>query len=237
MFREVQQSKFSLDIISQIREAILTGALNPGDRLPSEKELVAEFGVSRQTLREAIRALEVMGFLEVRKGVGGGPVVLEVEMKTARESIENFLYFQNVSIRHLSEVRKVFEPYLAQLAAERLTSEELENLAGCHRASTGAKTPGASTYRQEIAFHRLIAQASGNPVFVLIQDFVNTVLDDSKRHLRPGQDFSAEVLAAHDRILDALRARDPERAASEMHRHVCDVERSLEDLRREREQA
>jgi GntR family transcriptional repressor for pyruvate dehydrogenase complex len=236
LFREVQQNKISLDIISQIREAILNGTLNPGDRLPPEKELVSNFGVSKHTLREALRALEVMGFLEVRKGAAGGAVVLEVDMKTTRESISNFLYFQNVSIRDLSEVRKVFEPHLARLAAERLSPEDLDDLTATHQSCLDAMARGETTYAQEIAFHRTLARVSGNPVFVLIQDFVNSVLADSKRHLRPGLGFLEEVFTAHDRILEAIRARDPERVATEMHRHVCEVECSLEELERQREE-
>ncbi len=236
MFREVQQNKISLDIISQIREAILSGTLNPGDRLPPEKELVSNFGVSKHTLREALRALEVMGFIEVRKGAAGGAVVLEVDMKTTRESIANFLYFQNVSISDLSEVRKVFEPHLARLAAERLSPEDLDDLAATHQACLEAMARGETTYAHEIAFHRILAQASGNPVFMLIQDFVNSVLADSKRHIRPGPDFLEEVFTAHDRILEAIRARDPERVATEMHRHVCEVELSLEELQRQRDE-
>jgi GntR family transcriptional repressor for pyruvate dehydrogenase complex len=236
LFREVQQNKISLDIISQIREAILNGTLNPGDRLPPEKELVSNFGVSKHTLREAIRALEVTGFLEIRKGANGGAVVLEVDMKTTRESIANFLYFQNVSVRDLSEVRKVFEPHLARLAAERMSREDLDELAAIHQACLKSMSRGETTYAHEIAFHRALAKASGNPVFMLIQDFVNSVLADSKRHLRPGLGFLEEVFAAHDRILEAIQARDPERVAAEMHRHVCEVEHSLEEIQRQRDE-
>jgi len=224
-----------LDIISQIREAILNGTLKPGDRLPPEKELVSNFGVSKHTLREAMRALEVMGFLEVRKGAAGGAVVLEVDLKTARESIANFLYFQNVSVQDLSEVRKVFEPHLTRLAADRLTPEDLDDLAATQQACLEAMARGETTYKDEIAFHRIVARASGNPVFMLIQDFVNSVLADSKRHLRPGADFLEEVFAAHDHILEALRAGDPDLAATLMHQHVCEVESSLEELQRQRE--
>jgi GntR family transcriptional repressor for pyruvate dehydrogenase complex len=237
VFREVQQNKVSLDIISQIRGAILNGILNPGDRLPPERELVSNFGVSKHTLREAMRALEVMGFLEVRKGAGGGAVVLEVDLKTARESIANFLYFQNVSVRDLSEVRKVFEPHLAWLAAERLTSRDMDDLAATQQACLEAMARGDSTYKHEIAFHRIVARASGNPVFILIQDFVNSLLADSKRHLKPGVDFLEEVIAAHDSILEAFRARDPELAATRMHHHVSQVEGSLEELQRQWEEA
>jgi DNA-binding FadR family transcriptional regulator len=71
---------------------------------------------------------------------------------------------------------------------------------------------------------------------MLIQDFVNSVLSDTKRHLRPGQSFLEEVFTAHDRILEAIKARDPELVATEMHRHVCEVERSLEDLQGQTEE-
>lgn len=237
MFREVQQNKVALEIVSQIREAILSGTLNPGDRLPPERALVSNFGVSKHSLREAMRALEAMGFIEVRKGSTGGAVVLEVDMKTTRESIANFLYFQNVSVRDLSEVRKVIEPHLARLASERLTSEELDDLEATHKSCLEAMTRGAVTYHNEIAFHGAIARASGNPVFMLIQDFVNSLLADSKRHIRPGPGFLEEVISAHDRILAAIRARDSELAATEMYGHVCQVENSLEGLQRELDEA
>ncbi len=236
MFREVRQNKVALDIIAQIRQAILSGTLNPGDRLPAEKELVTKFGVSKHSLREAIRALEVMGFLEVRKGVGGGAVVLEVDMKTTRESIANFLYFQDVSIKSLSEVRRVVEPYLAKMAAEHLPLEEVEALAAVHQSCVEAVARGETTSRQEIDFHRILAKASGNPVFVLIQDFVNNLLSESKGYLHIKRSFLDEVLAAHERILQAIRARDPELASTEMLRHVCDVETSLEALRKEKDE-
>jgi GntR family transcriptional repressor for pyruvate dehydrogenase complex len=236
LFREVRHNKVALDIIAQIREAILSGTLSPGDRLPAEKELVSKFGVSKHTLREAIRALEVMGFLEVRMGAGGGAVVLEADMKTTRDSIANFLYFQNVSIRDLSEVRKVFEPYMAQMAAEHLSTQELDDLAAVHQSCVQAVALGTITGRQEIDFHRKLAQASGNPVLILIQDFVNSLLSDSKSRLGPKQRFLDQVLAAHERILDALQARDPERAAQEMFSHVCEVESSLEKLRVEKDE-
>jgi GntR family transcriptional regulator, transcriptional repressor for pyruvate dehydrogenase complex len=163
--------------------------------------------------------------------------VLEVDVKTARESIANFLYFQNVSVQDLSDVRKVFEPHLARLAAERLTPDDLNCLATTQQECLEAMARGETTYKAEIAFHRMLARASGNPVFMLIQDFVNSLLADIKGDLRPGADFLAEVFAAHERILSALQARDPELTATQMHAHVCEVESSLEALRRQREEA
>lgn len=236
MFREVRQNKVALDIIRQVRQTILEGKLRPGDRLPPEKELVTNFGVSKHSLREAFRALEVMGFLSIRKGSGGGAVVLEVDMKTTRDSIFNFLYFQNVSVKQISEVRRIFEPHLARVATHLMSDEALDRLKLTHECCQDALSRGENIYKHEIEFHRVLAEACGNPVFELIQDFVNSLLGDLKRDLRPGLGFLQEVLAAHDRILDAVQAGDADRAAKEMYRHVCEVEDSLEKIRVEKEE-
>jgi GntR family transcriptional repressor for pyruvate dehydrogenase complex len=236
LFSRVEQNKVALDIIRQVREAILEGKLQAGDRLPPEKQLLAKFGVGKHTLREAVRALEAMGFLSIRKGYGGGAVVLEVDMNTTRDSIANFLHFQNVSVRNLSEARKLIEPYLARLAAKRLRQDGLEALDDCNQACREALLLGQSMSMHEIKFHRILADASGNPVLILILDFVNSVLTDSKRHLQPGATFSQEVLASHERILEAVRAGDLERAEAEMRDHVCEVDKALEALRIEKEE-
>jgi len=229
----VEQKKIALDIVRQVREAILDGRLRAGDRLPAEKELVAEFAVSKHTLREALRALEAMGFLSIRKGSGGGATVLEVDMKTTRDFIANFLHFQNVSVLHLSQVRKMIEPQLTRLAAEHLSADALDRLVRTHQLCQEALARGENIYKHEIEFHRLLAEATGNPVSLLIQDFVNSLLGDIKNHLQPGLGFSKHVLAAHDRILEAVKSRDPERAEEEMYRHVCEVEEELEAIRKQ----
>lgn len=229
MFNEVTQNKISTDIIRQIREAILTGQLHPGDQLPPEKKLLTNFGVSKTTLREALRALEVLGFLSIRKGAGGGAVVVEVDMQTTRDSIANFLHFKNVSVHDVSQARKILEPYLAQLAAERLGPEEIRKLEDLNQACREALDRGENIIggKHEIEFHILLAQGSGNAVLIMILDLVNSILRDIKLHLRPGMNFSEKVFAAHERILDAIQAHDGERAAAEMHRHVCEVEDGL----------
>lgn len=230
MFREIKQSKVALDIIHQVRQSILEGKLRPGDRLPPEKELVAKFGVSKHSLREAFRALEAMGFLSIRKGSGGGAVVLEVDMQTTRDSIFNFLHFQNVSVRDLSAVRKVLEPHLTRLVAEQQSPDIVERMTATHKCCWEAFSRGENIYQYEIEFHRLLAEATGNPVFLLIQDFVNRSLETIKWDLRPGLGFLREVLEAHDSILQAVRDGDPGRAAAEMYRHVCQVEHGLEAI-------
>ena len=93
MFEAAKSNKISAQIVEQIRKAIFEGNLKPGDKLPSEKELLDTFQVSRATLREALRSLEVLGFLEIKKGASGGAFVVEMDMNKAREGLINFFHF------------------------------------------------------------------------------------------------------------------------------------------------
>ena len=128
MFQSVKSNKISEHIIEQIRKTIFEGELKPGDKLPSEKELTKNFKVSKATLREAMRSLEVLGFLEIKKGVSGGAFVTEVDMKTARDSFINFLHFKNLSLDNLTEVRLILESHVAETVAQTITDEDLNRL-------------------------------------------------------------------------------------------------------------
>jgi GntR family transcriptional repressor for pyruvate dehydrogenase complex len=232
MFQSATKDKMSTHIIRQVREAILKGELQTGQCLPSEKELIIQFGVSKHTLREALRTLEAMGFIEIKRGAGGGPVVSEVDMKTTRDSIANFLHFQNVSVSSLSEVRKILEPYLARKAAETFSAQEIEILEGIDTKCQAIfkRDKNIVGTREEIDFHVFLAKASRNPVMEMILDFVNSVLTDIKSHMKPGIDFSEHVLASHQKVLKAIKAGDADGAEQAMYQHICQVEEELADL-------
>jgi GntR family transcriptional repressor for pyruvate dehydrogenase complex len=233
MFEDVSRDKIPIRIIRQMRSAILSGKLNPGDHLPPEKELLEQFGVSKYTLREALRALEIIGLLNIRKGAGGGPVVGEVDLATTRDLVANFLHFKNVSVPDLSQVRKLIEPYLARMAAERLKPEDIESLQEMNRACREALGRGENIIGAEfeIEFHRMLAEASANPLLIMILDFTNSYLGDLKMKIQPGLEFGKRVLKAHEQILKAIKAGDGEAASKAMLAHVCDVEVQLENIR------
>jgi GntR family transcriptional repressor for pyruvate dehydrogenase complex len=232
MFSSISQDKISQTIIKQIREAIISGKLKPGDRLPPEKRLLAEFGVSRYTLRESLSSLESMGLIGIQKGAGGGPVVREVDMQVTREAIANFLYFQKPSIKDLSEVRKLIEPDLARTAATTLSAEDLQYLSSLNQACRDTLARGEEIIggEHEIDFHIHLARKSGNPVLMMILDFVNKLLVELKLECKPGSEFSWDVIDAHDRILQALQSRNGDLAAQAMYEHVCQVEEEIGEL-------
>jgi GntR family transcriptional repressor for pyruvate dehydrogenase complex len=236
MFEAARQSKTTQIIIDQIRTAILTGRLAPGDRLPPEKRLGEQFQVSKQTLRESMRALEHMGLIEVRKGIGGGAFIVAVDATVASRNLANYLYFKNLTIENLSEVRRIMEPYAAARAAERMTPTDLEILRQLN-ATTRQNLEDESwerVSRNEIDFHRLIARQTDNPILTLMLEFVETLLEDFKKILKPDAAFMRSVLAAHESICAAIADGDAQIAAKRMLSHVIDVENYLSRLKKSR---
>ncbi len=200
-------------IIEQVRDAILNGRLKPGDRLASEKELIAQFGVAKATMREALRVLEAMGLLEIRKGTQGGVFVAEVDMKTTVHSIMNFLHFKSVSVRDITMLRFLIEPWVAHLAALVRSNDDIERLTAM--VENGGADVEAEPGR-EISFHRYLARITGNPMLILIMDFVDNLLRDMKEKLALSKDFYEHVKKAHRRILDRIIAEDCVGARCEM---------------------
>ena len=230
MFNTVRISKASQVIISQIRNQLFEGKLVLGDKLPPENILMEQFQVSKQTLREALRVLECHGLIEIRQGIGGGAQITEMDIEIAKDMLANFLYFKNLSIQDLSEVRKIIDPFAARKAAECPSPERLKKMKEFIEVSEKALRDESAHFetssRSDLGFHRVIAEST-NPILVLIVDFVESLMADVKALLKPDVEFSNCVLEAHKSIYDAILNGDPERASSEMYRHVLDVERKL----------
>jgi GntR family transcriptional repressor for pyruvate dehydrogenase complex len=219
--------KISDQIIEQIRNAILSGRFKPGDRVASEKELISDFGVSKATLREALRVLEGMGLVEIKKGIAGGVFIAEVDMKTTIHGIINFLHFKTVSIKDITMIRYLLEPPVAQIAASRIQPEDivkLESMIVEHPA-----VPDTIVSR-EIGFHRYLARMTENPILILVMDFIDNILDDIKFQLDPGPEFYHKVAKAHQAILECLRQKDGVGARKEIVNDLLEVGNHLANL-------
>jgi len=229
MFTEIQQNTITQQIIRQIHTAIIAGRLTPGDKLPSENDLVKEFGISKQTLRESLRALEHMGLIESRKGTGGGTFVIEVDSAVTKLSLLNYFYFKNLSIKDLSMVRKLLEPFSAKTAARTMTDKDISELKKLN--TTAKKYLKADNYKAalkyEIALHTKIAEQTNNPLIVLLMEFVEDILVYYKKVFHIGIDDLSVILEAHERIYQAIKDRDEDRAFKEMLNHIEELEESL----------
>lgn len=219
--------KISDQIIEQIRNAILSGRFKPGDKVASEKELMSEFSVSKATLREALRVLEGMGLVEIRKGIAGGVFIAEVDMRTTIHGIINFLHFKTVSIRDITMIRYLLEPPVAQIAASRIQPDDIMKL-----ESLIIENPAVphTIVSREIGFHRYLARMTENPILILVMDFIDNILNDIKFQLDPGDEFYHKVARAHQAILECLKEKDGVGARREIVNDLLEVGNHLARL-------
>lgn len=222
MYEQVIRSKTSKVIENYIRSSIMKNKLRPGDKLASEKELADSFGVSRQTLREALSALESLGLVELRKGSSGGAYVGEVPFARPQKSLIDFLHTQNVSLTHdhLSEARMVIEPYAARMAACSMTAGQRDALIRLHEEATGkiGSVPRAELRPLEMAFHHRISECVTSPLVRFFSGvLVNLVDETNMKNTDTTQDFSRLVNASHAKILDAIVNSDPDAAEKAMY--------------------
>src|SRR4051794_26240322 len=131
MFTQVRQARVSGEIASQIVTAIVEGRLSSGDRLPSERELGEQFGVSRMTVRDALRVLEARGLISVKVGARGGAFVADATADRVAESMSTMLRLKRMSLSELAEARKIIEGAAAELAAQRADDDDIRRLEEC----------------------------------------------------------------------------------------------------------
>jgi len=211
--------------VAEQLQAHIVEHLNPGDMLPPERELVRLFGVSRSSIRDAIRRLEAVGLLEPRQGVG--TVVREVSADLLLTPVTNILLQKQKVIHELLDVRKVIEPALAARAALHASAEEIAEMSAILDRQEEKVERGELATEEDTNFHQAIAQAADNSVMLKLTH----MLMDSLRELR---ERSLEVggrqiksLAAHQRILAAIKQRDASTAEAVMRRHILEVEKLI----------
>jgi GntR family transcriptional repressor for pyruvate dehydrogenase complex len=234
-FRPVKSGKISELIARQIKSAILKGAMKPGDRLPPERELVKNFQASRISVREAIKSLESSGLLTIKPG--SGVFVAEINSKLMSESLSSILRIRKISINELTEARIIFEPSIARLAAERMTSEGLINLEkNIEETSTIVKSNSPAS-AENIEFHYLIAEATHNSVIALAMRTLFDVLKEMtleiKENLPARAENSRYALGYHKKILKALHEKNSQKVYELMLKHIFQIQQGLRKVKSE----
>jgi GntR family transcriptional repressor for pyruvate dehydrogenase complex len=240
-FQTVRTSRVSEHIEKEIRDAILDGRLKDGRRLPTEKEMAGQFGVSVVTLREALRALEIFGLIEKRKGQGGGIYVSRMEKESIKTSLACYLSLQQLSTEHLLEVRSIIEPSVIRLVATKISADEIreleENVSYCEKriADAGPFLKDDDFFdldEHSIEFHRILGRITHNPILSLTVDYVFDFLWDCEKDvLMPDARFSIETAREHRAILDLLKAHNTEEAEKAMVLHLRTISNLLLDMR------
>ncbi len=219
--QQVRKTRVYHEIVAQIRDLIAVGRIEPGDRLPPERELADRFKASRSSVRDALRVLEQMGLIETRHGDGN--YIRTVTPEEITEPLAVLLLQSREQMRELWEVRGVVEPAVAEFAAERMSRDELEELRAIVEEQERQVEHGATGLEQDTAFHYGIAQAARNPVMLRVIDTMMDLLRASRERSLQRGDRPRHSVAGHRRILEALRAGDPAAARAAMLQHLREV--------------
>ncbi|HET7089445.1 MAG TPA: FadR/GntR family transcriptional regulator [Anaerolineae bacterium] len=231
MFRKVQAVRASKDVVAQVEQAIFSGRLSPGDRLPSERELAEQFGLSRITVRDALRILESNGLIEIKVGASGGAFVREPNFDPLRNSLSSMLKFKKASILELAEARKVIETATAELATQRATPEDLQALRSAVEAARQSLDTGDLYYMpHSVSFHIALAQAAKNSVLYLTVNSFRTLFFNVLEQLLPTVDMAERAIEDHWAILQAIEAGDGARARQLMMEHLTYFENKVRAL-------
>ncbi|MFW6695425.1 FadR/GntR family transcriptional regulator [Streptomyces sp. MAR4 CNX-425] len=214
------------EAIEKIKGMIVSGKLRPGDRLPKESELAAELGLSRNSLREAVRALALIRILDVRQG--DGTYVTSLDSQLLLEAMSFVVDFhRDDTVLELLAVRRILEPAATALACAGISETELDAL-DAELAALGEDPSVEELVRADLEFHRRIVQASGNSVLSSLLEGLSGPTARARiwRGLTQ-EDAVRRTLTEHRAILDAMRSRDGEAARSWATVHIASVEQWL----------
>lgn len=227
-FAPIQRSERLADrVAGALTDSIVSGRLQPGDRLPPERELCEQFAVSRPVVREAVRSLIAKGLLE--DSPRRGHVVSALRQENVTESLALYLRGQRLDYRKLMEVRSVIEVAIAGLAAERASPPQVLMLRAAAAELTTELAPEEAALA-DTEFHRQIATATGNEFFELLLDSIRETLLTVQLPTLAEPKILRAARRAHARIVDAIAGGDPEQAREAMRQHLREAERGMRSV-------
>lgn len=224
-FRSVGKSAVAEGIVTQLLSMIRERKLRSGDKLPTERELAVMMDVSRPSLREALRALSVMGVIELRHGSGIYVTALEPAKLVAHLdfvfSLDDSTYLQ------LFETRKVLEPAICALAAQRISEEEMAQLEECITRSRMGLLDYEAYLQADLDLHEIIANAAENPLLQRFMSSLRSLGKASRERTAALPGVVEQTIQDHQNIIEALREHAPEAARVAMLVHLEHIEQRL----------
>jgi GntR family transcriptional repressor for pyruvate dehydrogenase complex len=228
MFKSIKHSRLSDEVANQIRSLISEGKLKPGDRLPPERELTKQFGVSRPSLREALNSLVAMGFLESKQSKR--TFVKSVASERMEDPLAFLIKTDTQKIFDLIEVRKAMEVWGASQAAQRATEEDIRRLESIIEEMAKAIEEGRDWDKEDADFHLAIAQATHNLVQTHIMSTLYDLLRESVARIFTDKTKMKKLFQQHSQIVNAIKNRSPEKARERTLEHLDYVDSEVKTL-------
>ncbi len=229
LLKPIRRVRLYENAADQIQTLILRKKYTPGDRLPSERSLAQQFHISRHSLREALRILDVMGLIEIK--VGDGIYVKEVNflpyIESLNFSIRTRLQIERDTLVKLWEARRMLEVGIVDIAAKQVNDSFLRSLWRCIEEMKKNIDHQDAFISSGLRFHRLIAEIGQNEVLILVWDMLANLIRTSQNKIYRIPWSPKKALAAHKKIYRALEARDSEEAVEAMKQHMLEEEKAL----------
>jgi DNA-binding FadR family transcriptional regulator len=234
-FRRIQVARAFEDIAGQIRGELSHGRLKAGDRLPPERELVVRFGVSRNTLREALRSLEIAGLITLRKGAAGGAFVNDSNGETVVTSIQDMFSLGAVTAEQITRARISIESAIIRTACEAHTAGDIKRLRENLELAAEATRRNDFFARANLhlEFHMILARATRNPILIVVMEALIGIMRQFICSIG-SQQIADYVLPSRKRFMQCFEARNVDAAMTEMERHLKRVNRNYLALLEER---
>lgn len=230
VFQPVRTRRVFEQVTEQIRGRLADGTLGPGDKLPAERDLAEQFGVSRNAVREALRTLEVAGLIELRKGIKGGAFIREADPRVIVDGMRDFLRLGQITVQHLTEARCWIGAIVTGIACERATEEDFAELE--RNVELGERLLAEGRLREKvdanIEFHNILARATKNPVLILNIELLMDLTRHFAQHVEP--DTAPYHVEWRRRMLVLLRARDRAGAVAAMNERLLRLQERYERL-------
>ncbi|HXX00297.1 MAG TPA: FadR/GntR family transcriptional regulator [Candidatus Acidoferrales bacterium] len=222
MYKLVRTSRLYEQIVQQIEESIVKGDLKPGDQLPAERDLAQRFGVSRTAVREAVKALREKGLVEAYSG--RGTFVTDGTRNAVRQSLDLMSRMgQQEGSTHLAEVRAILEPEIAALAAQRIQESELTTMREAVAVMDKAGQDPDAYIEADLDFHLALAEAAANPLILSLIDSIVGLLREQRLRIFKVSGGPERGQVHHKQILEAIEARDADKARDAMRAHLEQV--------------
>lgn len=225
LFNPIKTKRAFEKISTEIKQIIFKGTLQPGDKLPSEAELANQFGVGRQTIREALRLLELSGFISMQKGGAGGALVVDTILNTISNSFLDLFQMKRMTMNEVTVARIEIEKMVLSNVILHAETSDIELLHANVQRAREKIAHGVQAFDDNIQFHKLLAKASGNQVYVIVMESIIAVVAHFRSLLGMDLELSSQVVEDHEKIVEAIIRRDHDTALKLLESHLLDVDR------------
>jgi len=245
MFTPIKGSRTFEEVSDQIKKLIFDGVFKPGDKLLPETELAQQFNVGRQSIREALRILELSGFITIQKGGGGGAVIKDTISSTISRLFLDAFQMEKITIEELTVARFEIEKTVLKYAIANADETDLKRLQENVDDACKKIEANINVIDENIHFHNLLARASKNHLFIIVVEAVTTAVRHFMRQLGPDAEFSDDkkwyneniiqsktTLAYHREILSAVIEKNLNKAVDTLENHLQEVKNRLQPFAR-----